>query len=82
MTEFCPCGECPQCGRVLEKCHVQRRCPKGSSAVKPGLGDYVEKALSAIGITKERVEKFTGKPCGCGKRQEALNRFGRRLTGE
>ena len=78
MTEFCPCGECPQCGRVLEECHVKRRCPRGSTAV--GLGDYVEKALSSIGITKERVEKVLGKPCRCQERQEALNRLGRRLT--
>ena len=84
MSDHCKCGDdgkCIQCWRPL-KCHVTRMCPQGSAAVgKPGLGDYVEKALTAVGITKERVEKITGKPCGCGKRQEALNRLGRKLTG-
>lgn len=45
----------------------------------PGLGDMVASALSAVGITKERVSKAIGKPCGCAKRQEALNALGRRL---
>lgn len=46
---------------------------------KPGLGDYVAKGLAAIGITKERVSKVTGKPCGCGKRQQQLNDIGRKF---
>lgn len=46
---------------------------------KPGLGDYVAKGLSAIGITKERVSKVLGKPCGCGKRQQKLNELGRKF---
>ena len=46
---------------------------------KPGLGDMVASALSAVGITKERVSKAIGKPCGCAKRQEALNDLGRRM---
>jgi hypothetical protein len=46
---------------------------------KPGLGDMVAGALSAVGITKERVSKAIGKPCGCAKRQERLNELGRRL---
>jgi len=48
---------------------------------KPGLGDYVAAGLSAIGITKERVAAVTGKPCGCKKRQEALNKWGARTLG-
>jgi hypothetical protein len=47
--------------------------------VKPGLGDMVAAGLSAVGITKERVSKAIGKPCGCAKRQERLNELGRRL---
>ena len=44
-----------------------------------GLGDLVAAGLAAVGITKERVSKMTGKPCGCAKRQAALNELGRRL---
>jgi len=46
---------------------------------KPGLGDMVAAGLAAVGITKERVSKAIGKPCGCAKRQEALNALGRRM---
>ena len=46
---------------------------------KPGLGDMVAVGLSAVGITKERVSKALGRPCGCAKRQAKLNDLGRRL---
>jgi hypothetical protein len=46
---------------------------------KTGLGDMVASALSAVGITKERVSAAIGKPCGCAKRQEALNALGRKI---
>lgn len=45
----------------------------------PGLGDMVAAGLAAVGITPERVSALTGKPCGCKKRQEALNALGRRI---
>jgi hypothetical protein len=45
----------------------------------PGLGDMVAAGLSAIGITKERVATALGVPCGCQKRQDALNALGRSL---
>ena len=35
--------------------------------------------LAAVGITKERVSKALGKPCGCAKRQQRLNELGRRF---
>lgn len=44
---------------------------------RKGLGDLLEEALSAFGITSERVEALIGRPCGCGERRERLNRFGR-----
>lgn len=44
-----------------------------------GLGDIVASGLSAVGITKERVSKLIGKPCGCKKRQDALNEFGKKF---
>lgn len=43
----------------------------------PGLGDVVEKALSTIGITKERIEKWLGSCYGCSERQRKLNELGR-----
>lgn len=46
---------------------------------RPGLGDIVASGLEAVGITKERVAKVTGKPCNCKSRQAALNRLGERL---
>ena len=46
---------------------------------RPGLGDMVASALSAVGITKERVSAAIGKPCGCDQRQEALNDIGRKF---
>lgn len=49
-------------------------------AKRPGLGDMVAAGLSAVGITKERVANAFGvKDCGCRKRQEQLNRLGKRL---
>jgi hypothetical protein len=41
-----------------------------------GIGDQVEAALSAVGITKERVTAWIGRPCGCQERQEKLNALG------
>ena len=46
-----------------------------------GLGDMVSSALSAVGITKERVSKAIGRPCGCGERQAALNSLGAKYLG-
>ena len=43
-----------------------------------GLGDRIERALNAVGITKKRVSKVTGRPCcGCGQRQRLANKIGR-----
>jgi hypothetical protein len=52
---------------------------KPSPPPQPGLGDMVAAGLSAIGITKERVSAVVGGDCGCAKRQEALNKLGRRV---
>lgn len=66
---------CSACGYAIKGTFkkVRRQCRK------PGLGDMVAAGLSAIGITKERVSKAIGKPCGCAQRQEALNALGRRI---
>ena len=41
------------------------------------LGDAVESALSAVGITKDRVSDWVGGECGCEERQRRLNSLGR-----
>ena len=42
-----------------------------------GLGDSIQKITKATGIKKvvDTVSKATGKDCGCGKRQETLNKI-------
>ncbi len=42
-----------------------------------GLGDILEQALEKIGVTKDRVEQWLGRPCnGCTERKRRLNRLG------
>lgn len=40
------------------------------------LGDSLERALTRVGITHDRVENWLGKPCGCVERKEKLNALG------
>jgi len=42
-----------------------------------GFGDKVNRLAKATGIeaVAKRVEKKTGKPCGCGKRRAKLNKM-------
>lgn len=40
-----------------------------------GLGDVIESALSKVGVTPERVERFLGRPCGCKERKQKLNQL-------
>lgn len=45
-----------------------------------GLGDMIEVGLNKVGITKQRVAKWTGRPCtGCGRRQRWWNKAGRKI---
>lgn len=39
------------------------------------LGDAVESALSSLGITKERVTEWLGRPCRCEERKIKLNQI-------
>lgn len=41
------------------------------------LGDAVEAALSKIGITKELVSEWMGRPCSCPEKKEKLNNLHR-----
>lgn len=75
--------QCPVCGYVAKRLPTYRECrPIKQPEWKPIMvGDLVEKALTTIGITQERVEKLTrtaGKPggCGCQARKKWLNEKG------
>jgi hypothetical protein len=86
---------CPVCRRRTKFPHSKRVCcghpgckpePPGEPnqatetvSRKNGLGDIVAGGLSAVGITKERVSRAIGRPCGCAKRQEKLNELGRKF---
>jgi hypothetical protein len=43
----------------------------------PELGDMLESVLTRVGVTKERVTRWLGRPCKCRERQEKLNQLGR-----
>ncbi len=78
-----PAKTCPTCGYVARRLPTYREC---RSVPQPEwrpimVGDLVERGLTAIGITKERVEAITrtaGKPggCGCAARKRWLNEAG------
>lgn len=63
--------------------HVTSHALVWRCGYKPGLGDMVASGLSAVGITKDRVQAVAQavgvKDCGCAKRQAALNRLGEKL---
>jgi hypothetical protein len=78
-----PARTCPTCGYVAKRLPTFRHCaPVPEPAWRPiPLGDVVERFLKRLGITKERVERWTrtaGKPggCGCSGRQKWLNEWG------
>ena len=37
------------------------------------LGDAIESALSRVGVTKDKVERWLGTQCHCSDRQKKLN---------
>ncbi len=53
----------------------QSKSIQSSLKQKGGLGDLVETALSSVGVTKEVVEAWVGKECGCRERKEKLNQL-------
>jgi len=70
---------CTTCGHVARVLPTFRRCKPPPKPASPGLGDMVAAGLASVGITKELVSRVLGKPCGCDKRQAALNKLGKRL---
>lgn len=73
---------CPRCGYRARSQRTRRVCRPVPDTFRPvDIGAVVERGLSAIGITKERVERLTGtaqKPggCGCGRRKAWLTKAG------
>lgn len=74
---------CAACGYRAKSLPTYRECrPVPPKQWKPIMvGDLVEKALTSVGITQERVERLTrtaGKPggCGCKQRQRWMNDAG------
>lgn len=69
---------CPRCGTTTG------RIPDSGQRIigncRPGLGDLVSFWLSVFGITKQRIEWITRKPCGCEERSAKLNTLGERLA--
>jgi hypothetical protein len=78
MTPCIPAdsGRCIYCQSET----LSHDCP-GFAVAKMGLGDYVAAGLSAIGVTKDRVEAVVGGPCGCDGRQAAMNAAGAKWLG-
>jgi len=72
---------CTSCGRVVRSKtpNVYAACGPVRQTPSVGLGDMVKAALSAVGITQERVAAVLGSCGGCPQRQEALNEFGRSI---
>lgn len=78
-----PSLTCPTCGYVAKRLPTYRECrPTPQPEWHPIMvGDLVERGLTALGITQERVERLTrtqGKPggCGCQQRKKWLNEKG------
>jgi len=79
------CGKCDKKKKHPEKMDLRRNCPfrvrlprhMRQPKEKNYLGDVLEKALTAIGVTKDRIEVFLGHPCGCVERQRKLNELHR-----
>lgn len=74
---------CPVCGYRARVLPTFRQCrPVPPKQWRPIMvGDLVEKALTSVGITKDRVESITrtaGKPggCGCQGRKRWMNEQG------
>jgi hypothetical protein len=81
-----PAMTCPTCGYRARRLPTYRECrPIPQKAWKPvPVGDLVERWLTRLGITRERVERWTrteGIPggCGCEARKRWLNEAGNRV---
>ena len=78
------CHRCGYKAAILPLFRVCRPPPPKPDWKPIMVGDLVEKALTTIGITQERVERLTrteGKPggCGCAGRKKWLNEAGAKV---
>lgn len=88
MCDFTPRSRtCSRCGYVAKSLPTFRECkpPPPPPPWKPiAVGDVAERWLKRIGVTTERVERWTrtaGKPggCGCEARKRWMNDVGFRI---
>lgn len=70
---------CVRCGHKALRLPTYRRCSSGRRLPRIAVGDLVERMLTGIGITKERVQAWTRvEDCDCARRQRWLNEWGYR----
>jgi hypothetical protein len=67
---------CPRCGYTARHPNTFRQCVSPPTRGPVMVGDAVERMLSAVGITPDRVEQLIGQPCGCSGRKRWLNEAG------
>lgn len=74
---------CTTCSRRVRS--SAGRVPTAICRGPRGLGDMVADGLSAVGITKERVQAVASavgvKDCGCRGRQQKMNELGHKYLG-
>ena len=77
-----PRARCPVCGFVARRrdgrlvVGAMRNCPGPRPRVflpRLRVGDWIESVARFVGITSERIERFTRRPCGCRGRRDWLN---------
>ena len=81
-----PAATCPVCGFVARRrdgrlvVGCRRRCPGRAILPRLNVGTWIETAARFVGITSERVERLTRRPCGCRGRRDWLNAACHRLA--
>lgn len=77
-----PSLACPTCGYRAKRLPTYRECrPVPETPWRPiPIGDVVERWLTRVGVSKERVQSWTRRvgiqDCGCTSRQKWLNEWG------
>lgn len=72
--------DCVFLGDTCSRCGVKTAWPDQPRNCRPGLGDHVHAALSAVGITPQLVAAALGvDDCGCEGRRKWLNQAGRSI---
>lgn len=85
QCDFSASLTCPRCGYRARQQNTHRVCRPPRDTFRPvDIGALVERGLTAVGVTKERVERLTGtagKPggCGCQERKTWLTKAGNKV---